>query len=303
VRPTPWCSRRSRFIDDGAHTSILEAAELAKARGAEVVTVRSSDPIDMERKLEACREGTKIIAADGVYSMSGNIPPLRAFDALAEKYGALLYVDDAHGIGVLGHDPSPEHPFGRGGSGVIRHLGLDYRRTFYVAGMSKAFSSMGAFITCRNAADRTLAETASTMIFSGPIPVASLATGLEGLRVNTLDGDQRRAHLWNLTDQVLRGVRELGFTVDNDTGFPCVTVVCGDIDNTVRAHQVLWKHGILVTPAVFPAMPIDRGGVRISITAANTQDEVDQLLAAFSEVRESIGSIATHANGRPPESR
>jgi 8-amino-7-oxononanoate synthase len=276
------------LIDDGAHTSILEAAELAQARGADVVTVRSSDPADMERKLEASRDGVKIIAADGVYSMSGNIPPLRAYDALAEKYGALLYIDDAHGVGVLGHDPSPEHPFGRGGSGVMRHLGLDYRRTFYIGGMSKAFSSMAAFITCRDANDRRLAETASTMIFSGPIPVASLATGIEGLRVNTLDGDQRRAHLWNLTDRVLRSVRELGFTIDNNNGFPCVTVICGEIDATIRAHQVLWKHGILVTPAVFPAMPIDRGGVRISITAANTDDEVDQLIAAFAELSESI---------------
>ena len=126
------------------------------------------------------------------------------------------------------------------------------------------------------------------MIFSGPIPVASLATGIEGLRVNTLDGDQRRAHIWQLTDRLLREVRALGFIVDNNTGFPCVTVICGDIDNTIRAHQVLWKHRILVTPAVFPAMPIDRGGVRISVTAANTHDEIDQLLGAFAELRESI---------------
>ena len=276
------------LIDDGAHTSILEAAELAKARGADVVTVRSSDPADMERKLQASREGTRIIVADGVYSMSGNIPPLREYLALAEKYDALLYVDDAHGVGVLGHDPSPEHPYGRGGSGVIRHLGLDYRRTLYVGGMSKAFSSMAAFITCRDAADRSLVESASTMIFSGPIPVASLATGIEGLRVNALDGEQRRAHLWGLTDRTLRSIRELGFVIDNNTGFPCVTVICGDIDNTIRAHQVLWKHGILVTPAVFPAMPIDRGGVRISITSANTDEEVDQLIAAFAELSESL---------------
>ena len=126
------------------------------------------------------------------------------------------------------------------------------------------------------------------MIFSGPIPVASLATGIEGLRVNALDGEQRRAHLWGLTDRTLRSIRELGFVIDNNTGFPCVTVICGDIDNTIRAHQVLWKHGILVTPAVFPAMPIDRGGVRISITSANTDEEVDQLIAAFAELSESL---------------
>ena len=91
------------------------------------------------------------------------------------------------------------------------------------------------------------------------MPEASLATGIEGVRVNTLDGDQRRLHLWGLTDRTLRAIREFGFVIDNNTGFPCVTVICGAIENTIRAHQVLWKHGILVTPAVFPAMPIDRG--------------------------------------------
>jgi 7-keto-8-aminopelargonate synthetase-like enzyme len=277
------------LIDQGSHSSILEAAELARSRGATLVPVRRSDPEDLEAKLRQTRpDGPRIITTNGVYSMSGNIPDLRAYAEIAERYDATLYVDDAHGIGVLGADPSDRLPYGHGGGGVVQHLGLTYDNIVYIGGLSKAFSSMAAFVTYRNDAERSRIETASTMLFSGPIPVASLASALAGLRINELEGDQLRMRIWRLTTRLITGARELGFVIDNDTDFPCVTPIVGNIDNTARACHVLWDHGVLITPAVFPAMPLERGGLRVSITSSNTDSEVEQLLTALEAVRGEI---------------
>jgi acyl carrier protein len=278
------------LIDQGSHSSILEAAELARSRGATLVPVRRSDPDDLEAKLRTARpDGPRVVTTNGVYSMTGNIPDLRAYADLAERYDATLYVDDAHGIGVLGAHPDDQLAYGHGGGGVVQHLGLSYDRIVYIGGLSKAFSSMAAFVTCRNDTERSRIETASTMLFSGPIPVASLASALAGVRINELDGDQLRARIWRLTTRLIAGARDLGFVIDNDTGFPCVTPIVGGLDETARACQVLWDQGVLITPAVFPAMPLERGGVRISVTAANTDSEIEQLLTALEAVRDEIG--------------
>ncbi|HEV8297945.1 MAG TPA: hypothetical protein VGQ20_11625, partial [Acidimicrobiales bacterium] len=98
-----------------------------------------------------------------------------------------------------------------------------------------------------------------------------------------------RARIWRLTTRLIAGARDLGFVIDNDTGFPCVTPIVGGLDETARACQVLWDQGVLITPAVFPAMPLERGGVRISVTAANTDSEIEQLLTALEAVRDEIG--------------
>jgi 7-keto-8-aminopelargonate synthetase-like enzyme len=216
--------------------------------------------------------------------MPGTLPDIAGYAALARRYDATLYIDDAHGIGVLGDHPGPSMPYGSRGGGVVRYFDLDYDHIVYVAGLSKAFSSLGAFVTCRSPAERSLFLTASTMIFSGPIPVASLATALAGLRVNRESGDRLREHVHRLTMRIIRGARDAGLVVENEIGFPALTVVIGGVEQVVDACTVAWEHGILFTPAVFPAMPLERGGLRLSVTAANTDDDVDRVLDALEDI-------------------
>ena len=273
------------LVDEGSHKSMREAAELAAARGATVVSVRRNDVIDLELQLRKCNPATpRIITLNGVYSMPGTLPDISGYEHLARKYDATLYIDDAHGIGVLGENPSPQMPYGSGGGGVVRHFGLNYDHIVYVAGLSKAFSSLGAFVTCRSEAERSLFLTASTMIFSGPVPVASLATALAGLQVNRDEGDELRLHIHRLTMRIIEGARDAGLVVENEIGFPALTVVIGGIQQVVEACRVAWEHGILFTPAAFPAMPLDRGGLRLSVTAANTDDDVDRVLVALRDI-------------------
>ena len=292
--------RGTILIDEGSHHSILEAAELAHARGAAIVKVRRSDPADLASKIaDADPSQPRIITVNGVYSMSGTLPSLPAYEQIAAAYRATLYVDDAHGLGILGRDPTPDRPYGVGGGGVIRHFGLSLDHVVYIAGLSKAFSSMAAFVTCRSPRERAQLTTASTLVFSGPIPVASLASSLAGLEVNARDGDVLRDRLRAATRRITDHARQIGLHVENHLDFPALTIVLGSVDRVIRGCQIAWEHGILLTPAVFPALPLDRGGLRLSVTASNSDDDIDQLLRALTAVREQLGPtelIARHAS-------
>ena len=272
-------------IDSAAHNSLHEAGALAGARGTAVTTFAHGSLHDLEAKLTRLADrATRVIVVDGVYSMSGSSPDLRALVGIAEHHDAVVYVDDAHGFGILGADPGADAPYGRGGGGLPRHAGVDRSRIVYVAGLSKAFSSMAAFVGCRDDAERRRFELASTMVFSGPVPVASLASALAGLDVNAVDGDRRRAHLWSLTERLLDGVRTLGLTAGNASGFPIVNVALGPTDLVLAACDVLWERGVLLTPAIFPAAPLNQGGVRFTLTADHTAAQVDRLLEALAVV-------------------
>ena len=277
------------LLDRAAHNSMQEAAHLAGARGTTVDWFDHNDPHDLERRLRHHREKPRrIIAIDGVYSMSGAYPPLPEFARLARMHGARVYVDDAHGLGVIGENPTPDNPYGERGNGIVRHFGLRYGKDIvYVGGMSKAFSSMAAFVSCADEDEKRRMAMASTAVFSGPCPTASLASALAGLKISqTEEGAAIRRRLLDLTRDVVEGALELGFDVDNNGLFPLVSVRIGAVPDVVMACNVLWEHGILITPALFPAVPPDRGALRFTITAANTEEQVQRAIEALREVRE-----------------
>nr|VFJ62367.1 MAG: Acyl transferase domain-containing protein [Candidatus Kentron sp. FW] len=276
------------FKDILAHRSIYEACRLAQMEGAEVIDFKHNDTVDLENKLARYPlERTKIIAIDGVYSMLGEYPPLPEFARLARTYNATVYLDDAHGMGVVGEDPTPEMPYGHKGNGIVRHFDLDYvrDRMVYVAGLSKSYSSFGAFITCTDEAMKDKCKTASTFIFSGPSPVASLASAITGIELNKTEGEAWRAQVYRLTHKLVTEAREMGFEVVNENYFPIVGVVIGNTEQVIAACKILWEYGILITPAIFPMVPPDRGLLRFSITAANTEREIDRALESLQAVR------------------
>jgi 7-keto-8-aminopelargonate synthetase-like enzyme len=281
------------LTDASAHHSIAEACMRAQADGTEWVEFRHSNLADLESKLAKYdRTRTKIIATDGVYSMGSPNPPLPEYARLAGKYNATVYVDDAHGFGVVGAAPDEDLPYGYGGVGIVRHMGLDYERDriIYVAGLSKAFSSYAAFVTCWDEKMKMMLQTSGPYVFSGPTAVACLATALAGLRLNQLDGDVRRRHIHRLTRRLVREAVSIGFEVDNDSEFPIVGVVIGGWQEMVAACRILWDHDILITPATFPAVPATRNLVRFSITSANTEEEMDQAIQALGAVWEALHS-------------
>lgn len=117
------------FKDIAAHRSVYEGCLLAQANGATFIDFKHNDVADLEEKLARYPyEKTKLIAIDGVYSMSGAYPPLPDFARLAKQYNAWIYMDDAHGIGIIGEDPTAEMPYGTRGNGIVKHFGLKYER-------------------------------------------------------------------------------------------------------------------------------------------------------------------------------
>src|SRR5215207_5086229 len=192
------------FLDARAHKTIYDGCQVARSRGAAVRRFRFEDPGHLDALLTAEADPTRLVCMDGVHSMPGNAPDLAAFAEVARRHGALLYVDDAHGFGVIGErDPAETSPYGMRGNSVVRHAGETYDGIVLVGGFSKAYSSLLAFIACPTDVKNLLKVAAPPYLYSGPSPVASLATVLAGFDVNEARGDALRARLWRVTDRVL----------------------------------------------------------------------------------------------------
>ena len=166
---------------------------------------------------------------DGVNSMTGNAPDLPAFVAVAKRHGALLYVDDAHGFGIIGERGVNEtSPYGMRGNCVVRHFGEGYDNVILVSGFSKAYSSLLAFVACPTDVKELLKVAAPPYLYSGPSPVASLATVLKGFDVNEQRGDALRAVIWQHSARVVRRLRELGVATPNHSELPIIEVPIRD---------------------------------------------------------------------------
>jgi 8-amino-7-oxononanoate synthase len=277
------------FLDARAHKTIYDGCVVARAHGATLVRFAHDDPATLQRLLRRHADGPRVICMDGVNSMTGNPPRLAEFAALAREHDAVLYLDDAHGFGAVGErSPDEPCPYGRRGNGVVRHLGETYEHIVLTAGFSKAYSSLLAFVACPPALKRLLKVAAPPYLYSGPSPTASLASALVGLGVNADRGDQLRAALYARTRRVLDHLAELGASTLNTSGFPIIEVPLADPDELDRAGRFLFDRGIYVTLAFYPGVPREEVGFRLQVTAANSDEEVDELLAVLDELAEVV---------------
>ena len=274
------------FVDRRAHKTIYEGAELATLRGATLQRFEHNDLDQLESLLRSDQSTARLICIDGVNSMTGNVADLTAYATLAREHGAILYVDDAHGFGVIGERRDDESsPYGSRGNSIIRHFGESYENVVLVAGLSKAYSSLAAFIACPPEMKRLLKTAAPPYLYSGPSPVASLATTLRGLEINDRRGDVLRADLWAKTQRVLECLDRLGVRTPNRHGLPIVEVPLAHAEQIGDVGKFLFENGIYVTLAAYPLVPRSEVGFRIQLTAANTDAEVDRLV-------EVLGSLA-----------
>jgi 8-amino-7-oxononanoate synthase len=276
------------FLDGRAHKTIYDGSMYAAGHGATIVRFRHDDPEQLEQLIEAS-DGTvpRIIALDGVNSMTGNAPDLREFQRIALEHDALLYVDDAHGFGVVG-ERSPDElcDYGTSGNGVMRHLDVSYDNTVMVAGFSKAYSSLLAFVALPTRLKDALKVLAPPYLYSGPSPIASLATTLAGLEVNRKRGDIYRVGLWQKTHRVLEALDELGIYTPNTSGYPIIEIPLAEHDQIDEVGRYLYDHGIYATMAAYPLVPKDEVGFRIQTTAANTDEEVDHLVEVLTSLKD-----------------
>jgi 8-amino-7-oxononanoate synthase len=275
------------FLDGRAHKTIYDGAMIARGHGASVQRFRHDDPEHLEELLRSSAITPRVIAVDGVNSMLGNAPDLGEFARLAREYDALLYVDDAHGFGVVGERaPDELSPWGKRGNGIIRHQGETYENVIFVAGFSKAYSSLLAFLSLPTRLKDVLKVAAPPYLYSGPSPIASLATTIAGLDVNERRGDINRRDMYGMTERVLDRLHELDIYTPNRSGYPLIEIPLADHEDIDAVGRYLFDRGIYVTMAAYPLVPKDEVGFRVQITAANDGEQIERLLEVLGEINE-----------------
>jgi glycine C-acetyltransferase len=273
-------SRRDLLVvDQHAHNSIQEGSRIAKGNGVTVATFSHCDPTDLERVLkEAAPYRVAVVAIDGVYSMTGVVPPLPALREVCVRNNAVLYIDDAHGTGVLG----------RQGRGTVLDALGDYDDTLVVGSLSKGFSCAGGFIGCTADFQRLLKIRSNTYIFGGPVPPPYLeAICVVCDILNSPDYDVFRDRLQSNLARLTAGAIRQGLAVFGGQT-PIVSVLVGDEEATLRAGHFLFEHGFYVQSVTFPAVPYHAGVLRIQVNANHTLESIDDLLTALEALKRVI---------------
>jgi 8-amino-7-oxononanoate synthase len=175
-------------------------------------------------------------------------------------------------------------PYGLRGNSIVRHFGESYDGIVLVAGFSKAYSSLAAFIACPTELKELLKTAAPPYLYSGPSPVASLATVLAGFDVNDARGEQLRFALWRKTDAVLRRLAELDVYTPNHSGYPIIEVPLRRHEEIGEVGRYLFDRGVYVTLAAYPLVPKQEVGFRVQVTAANTDAEIERLTSVIAEL-------------------
>ncbi|MFG2640449.1 aminotransferase class I/II-fold pyridoxal phosphate-dependent enzyme [Streptomyces sp. NPDC048370] len=300
------------FVEAQAHRTVYDGCVVARGQGATVQRFHADSPWELDTQLRSVPgDVPRLVCMDGVNSMTGNFPDLREIARVCRENSALLYVDDAHGFGVIGQrEPGETSPWGSRGNSIVRHLGESYEGVVMVGGFSKAYSSLLAFLAVPKWLKDHLKVAAAPYLYSGPSPTASLATALAGLDVNAVRGDAIRADLHRKTAWILDHVRALDIDTPNTDGLPIIEIPLADAQDLEAVAAFLWERGIYVTLASYPLVPRNRVGFRIQVTAANTDEEIEQLNAALTDLsrRFDLQRISTRRPGfvatdRPPEPR
>jgi 8-amino-7-oxononanoate synthase len=247
------------FVDERAYPISLDGAFVA-ARGSDrLVRFPHNDAVALERLLRShMTVRDNVIVCDGIYPLAGRVAALRAFAALAERYRAAVYVDDAHGVGVLGEEPSAMMPFGYGGGGTPRHLRVGQGSVVHVGGLAKAFGVSVAFVAGPERFIEHLRLTAGTFVHSSPPATPILAAALAALRVHDREGDDLRCHLVSLVRRFRNGLRRVGLEPEPASLFPIQSLHLPSGAMATIAASTLRRQGIW--PVLQLAPPEQPGG-------------------------------------------
>ena len=261
--------------DQFNHASIIDGARLSRA---EVWVYKHKDMDHLEDLLKRSNHRRKLIVSDGVFSMEGDIAPLRELKELSDKYGAILVIDDAHGTGVLGKE----------GRGIAEHFGLLGQIDVQMGTLGKALGIMGAFVAGEAVLVEYLLNRARTFMYTTSLPPVVVGMAKEALRI-LKEEPWRREKLWENTRLFREGAKRLGFRVLGET--PIVPIVIGDDELTMRFSAALFEMGIYVQGIRPPTVPPGTSRLRFSISALHSESDIERAIFALKEAGESLGLI------------
>jgi glycine C-acetyltransferase len=260
--------------DELNHASIIDGCRLS---GARISVYRHADVADAERALQKVADADHVLlVTDGVFSMDGDIAPLPDLLELAETHGATVMVDDAHATGVLGAT----------GRGTAEHFGCSGRVPIQIGTLSKALGTLGGFVAAPEAVVDYLRVRGRPYLFSTSQPPSVAAAGIAAVELLLSDA-ARRERLRSSAERFRSGLRELGY----DTGAsvtPIIPVLLGDERRATALSAALRGRGVLAQAIVFPTVAAGKARVRAIVTAAHTDEQLDEALRAFATAREEI---------------
>jgi glycine C-acetyltransferase len=270
--------------DELNHASIIDGARLSRAK---ILVFRHKDVAHAEEKLASIKDqpGRRLLITDGVFSMDGDIGPLPALCNLAEKYGAIMMVDDAHASGVLG----------RNGRGTIDHFHVHGRVDVQVGTLSKAIGALGGYVCGSRDLIDFLYHRARPFLFSTSHPPSVAATCIAAFEVLEQE-PERMDRLWENTRFWKKELANLGFNIGGTntpaSETPITPIIIGDGRLTMEFSRELFKEGVFGTGIAFPTVPEGKARIRTIMTATHTQDELGQALEVLNRVGKRMGILS-----------
>ncbi len=264
------------------HGSIIDGVRLTRADRA---IYRHNDTEDLARVLDEAEKHDPeyrriLVITDGVFSMDGDIAPLDEIAKLGGEHGAMVYVDDAHGEGVLGE----------GGRGIVSHFNLDHRRVQVEMGtFSKAYGTIGGHVSGSLDLVRFAWNKSRTWLLSSSHPPPVVAATIAAIDVLETE-PQHVENLWRNTDYFRKAVQDLGFNTGNSQT-PIIPIIVGESSKAKALSDRLYDAGVFVVPIVFPMVARDLARIRVQMHAKLTTEELDKVIRAIEEIGKKLDII------------
>lgn len=263
--------------DKSNHASIVEGCQLTQGK---FIRFAHRDMAALENRLQQLEPGAgKLIVVDGVFSMEGDIIQLPELCRLAQAHNAVVMVDDAHSIGVLG----------RNGSGTADHFGLTDEVHLIMGTFSKSLASLGGFIASDFATIDYLKHHSRALIFSASMSPANAAACLESVKIMVAEPERIR-RLWHNTERMKQGLLSLGFDL-GASQTPILPVYIRDLMRTFRFCKRLEEEGVFVNPVVSPGVLPGHELIRISLMATHTDEQIDFALDKLGKIGRELGTL------------
>ncbi|MBI5049298.1 MAG: aminotransferase class I/II-fold pyridoxal phosphate-dependent enzyme, partial [Nitrospirae bacterium] len=219
--------------------------------------------------------GKKLIVTDSVFSMDGDIAPLKEFAFLSKRYGAILMIDDAHGTGVLG----------KNGRGTLEHLGIRADNIIQMGTLSKALGCFGAFAAGSKDLTDFLINRARSFIYSTSLPPAIAEAGIKAIDIVDFKSSQLRKKLWSNRERLYAGLKNSGYdTFNSET--PIIPIFAGDVKNALKLSAYLHKNKFFAPAIRPPTVPEGNCRIRFSVTAVHTDEDINMLLEVLKKYKQ-----------------
>lgn len=267
------------ILDIDSHASIWDGCKMGDA---EVVPFKHNDIEALEKRLKRVPEGAgKLVVLEGVYSMMGDVAPLKEMVRISKEHGAMVLVDEAHSMGFIG-----EH-----GRGVAEEQGVLDQVDFIIGTFSKSVGTVGGFCVSNHPKFEVLRLVCRPYVFTAALPPSVMASSATSIR-KLMHGGNKRAHLWENSRTLHQGLRDLGFKLGTETPQSAIiAVIMPDLERGAMMWEALLKEGLYVNLARPPATPAGMTLLRCSLCAEHSAEQVQTILGMFERAGKAIGII------------